>query len=290
MYKSKNLIDFYEKYPLIKINVGGKEWEYIVRGKGKQTFLLFPGGAQTAESNCGYIDAFKNEYKVIVPTIYNVDSLQEFDTAINTILQKEQVQKVVVYGLSLGGVLAQTYTRNNKDKVKALIISHAFAPKSKTFLRKVLFPLHLLNLVLPFIPNSLMRVIIKFRFATRIQGTSTAMISKYKDKTPKENKDLFALLSKKYYAEFFTKRLLQSWIYLYNDFSKLKFTAEDFAFLGKNILILRTDNDPLAQDGGEFAKIYPKATVYTFYDTGHLTFHYQFIDMIKIIKSFLNKK
>jgi hypothetical protein len=60
-------------------------------------------------------------------------------------------------------------------------------------------------------------------------------------------------------------------------------------WIGK-ILIIRTDNDPLAQDDGVFEEYYPTAQVYTFYKTGHLTPFIQTEQMVKVIKDFLTMK
>lgn len=53
------------------------------------------------------------------------------------------------------------------------------------------------------------------------------------------------------------------------------------------ILIIRTDNDPLAQDDGMFKIYYPEAEVVSFQETGHLTPFIQFEKMVEVINLFL---
>lgn len=270
-----------------RINIRGKEWEYISCGKGKITFLMFPGGGQTAQSNYKLIDSFKNEFKVICPTIYDVDSIGEFCESINEILKKEKADKIYLYGLSIGGMMAQSYVRRNKERVLKLIISHAPAPKSPKFIQNVILPLKLLNIVLPFVPNKLIHYFAK-KYAGRFQGVSGNYHQKYMKQLDEEEKKLLVHLVNEFYEKYLTKRLLITWIRLHFDYiHHEKFTQNDLIGWNGKILILQTDNDYLTEDGGEYAKLYPKAEVYTFHGTGHLTFQYQFEKMKEVIGKFL---
>ena len=67
-----------------------------------------------------------------------------------------------------------------------------------------------------------------------------------------------------------------------------KFTNNDLADWKGKILIIRTDNDPLAQDNGMFKIYYPTAKVITYTKTGHLTPFVRFEEMTKGIQNFLD--
>lgn len=267
------------KYPLKYIKIRGKSWEYIIKGSGKKTLLLLPGGGQTAQSNFQLIQAFEKKYTVVSPTIYNVDFIEEFCFAINTILKKEKKKKVILYGLSIGGMMAQSYAKRNKQRVTALIISHSPAPKSRTYRKSVLTPLLALSIFLPVLPIRLIRFLMK-RYALMYQGGKGISNSLQFD-----NKLKFFVHD--FYTRALSKRLLYTWIRLHIQFSEENFYLSDFSFLKHSILILRTDNDYLAQDDGEFKKIYPSAKVVTFHGTGHMTFQFQFNKMITSINKFL---
>jgi pimeloyl-ACP methyl ester carboxylesterase len=278
--------DFYAIHPLKKVVIKNSAWEYITCGSGKKTLLIFPGGGQTAQSNFNLIKELENDYKIIAITIYSVDFIDEFSEAVNMILEKESINKVYLYGLSLGGLLAQSYLRRNKDRVEKVILSHACAPKSPTYENKVIRPLRVLSAFLPLVPDGLIKLITK-RFGGKVQGTSkniTAPKVKFDDQAI----ELMKAFDQDFYQNYLNKRLLKTWINLHMEFyGKEQFSATDLEDWTGKILILRTDNDPLMQDDGEFKKLYPDAQVYTFKETGHLSFHYQFDEMMKVIKEFL---
>lgn len=283
----KQINNFYIEHPVKKININGKYWEYIVCGKGKETLLLLPGGGQTAQSNFQMIDVFKDNYKVISPTIYDSDSIEEFCNGVNTILKREKVNKIFLYGLSIGGMMAQSYIRRNKDRVIKLIISHSPSPGSKTYIRNIIFPLKLLNIILPIIPDKLIRFL-AMKYSGSFQGVSQKAHEKYMKNINEKTKKLLYHFANEFYEKYLTKRLLTTWIRLHFEYCRNeKFTSHDLADWKGRILILRTDNDYLADDSGEFANIYPYAKVYTFHGTGHLTFQYQFEKMREIIADFL---
>lgn len=272
-------------YKIKKLKVDETVWEYIISGKGNSTFLIFPGGGQTAQLNSDLIKEFEKEFKVIAVNIYDCLSINQFIKAINKILEKERVSNIVIYGLSLGGLLAQSYLKRNKEKVKKIIISHACTPQSKTFFRKIILPLRMLNIFLPFIPNKLIRFITK-NFSGRIQGGDKILD---KETYLKQRRKAFnKLMIKNFYDKYLNKKLLKTLINLSWDFYKNEqITLKDLRDWQGKVLILRTDNDPLMQDEGIFEKIYPQAVRHTFKGTGHLSFFYQFSEMIQIIKKFL---
>lgn len=277
----------YPEYSLKTININNKTWEYISAGNGKIAFLMFPGGGQTAQSNYQFTDAFKSKYRVICPTIYDVDSIKEFCEAINEILVKETADKVFLYGLSIGGMMAQLYIRRNKDKVLKLIISHAPAPKSPKYFRHVIIPLRFLNLILPMVPNKVIRYMAR-KFSGKYQGENKRYHKEYMELLDEKEKNLLFHFANEFYEKYLTKRLLTTWIRLHFDYYyHEKFTQEDLKGWKGKILILRTDNDHLTDDGGEYTRIYPQAKVYTFHGTGHLTFQYQFEKIKEVIFDFL---
>jgi len=273
-------------YPLRTITHECKVWEYIATGKGK-TFVILPGGGESAESTFRLIRSLENTYRVIVPTIYDVDSMSEFTSVLNALLNKEKANTIILYGLSLGGLLAQVYARDHKKKVEALIISHACTPRSKTYQRKNLLPLRLLQKFLPCIPNRLIQFAV--RFAGVVQGENPKISKKYPVNLSRKDKEYYKVIMDEYYRRFFDKRLLQTWIGLHHEFSKQELLPENYSYLKGKVLILRTDNDPLMQDEGDFKRLYPTAKVHTFKDTGHLTFYYQLESMAEVIKQFLQK-
>ena len=276
----------FNRYSPSHLNFKGKNWEYIVTGKGK-ALVIFPGGGETAESNFRLIRSLENSYRIIIPTIYDVDSIHEFNEAINAILQKENIKNFILYGLSIGGLLAQTYTRDNPNRVTALALSHACTPLSSTYKKRIIYPLKITNIFLPVTSNSFIKL--ANRFAMKIQGSSNNIELKYPIIYTPQDQEYWRLIMTDYHKKFFNKRLIQTWVNIHLDFSKQTLNPQDFSYLKNKILILRTNNDPLMQDEGDFKRVYPDAEVYTFKDTGHLTSYYQFDLLVKVLRDFLNK-
>ena len=281
-----SLEEFYRQYPLKNISINNKNWEYISCGRGRETLLMFPGGGQTAQGNFRLIQAFEAKYKIIIPTIYDVDSIKEFCIAINTILKHEDIAKVVLYGCSIGGLLAQSYLKRHKDKVTDLILLSSCTPKSKLYQRKIV-PLTKLKLLLGIIPISVLRFLLR-TFGGQLQGASKKGRARAKEDT--ELDKLLNLFVQEFIEKYFTKRLLTTWLYLHKEFSQESITHTVFSDWKGKVLIMRSDNDPLMQDEGDFQKVYPKASVFTFHGTGHLSHYYEFPKMVEVMKSFLNTR
>jgi pimeloyl-ACP methyl ester carboxylesterase len=277
--------DFYKTHPLKKIQINNKVWEYISCGTGKETLLLLPGGAQTAQGNFRLIQAFEKKYRIIVPTIYNVDSIKEFCLAINTILEKEKVNKVILYGLSIGGMMALSYTKRHKEKVIKLILSHSCAPTARKYISRIKSLLSLHFLVM-FVPLEFITFFGK-NFMGKLQGESKQLGLLHPENEEDTNK-LTIDFHKEFLEKYLTKRLIATWVNLHRDFLKENITAKDFDDWQGKILILKSDNDPLVQDEGELKNIFPQSTEYVFHNTGHLTYYYQFPKMIEVMEDFLS--
>lgn len=278
--------NFISQHPLKKIG----NWEYIVGGEGKTAFLIFPGSGQDALSCYDLIDVFEKEYKAIAISytgLYDLDSLFNF---VNEILEKEKVDKVMLYGLSLGGFIAQHYIRRFPDKVSVLILSHTASTKSKTIIKRVIRPGKLLYRLIPFIPQRILNRIF-IPIAGRVQSGKSNFMSLYRKYSTTENLQRRTELAKRSSFSMIDKEYLKTVYSLGIEMEKLedKFTTNDLnSWLGK-ILILRTNNDPLVQDDGWFKKYYPEAKVVSFENTGHLTPFIRFEEMVRVIKEFIQK-
>jgi hypothetical protein len=69
-----------------RIVIGGLEWTYIIGGQGERVMLLFHGAIGGGDSMYWLSDAFKDQYRIIAPTLANTHSLDALCTAVDTIL------------------------------------------------------------------------------------------------------------------------------------------------------------------------------------------------------------
>lgn len=286
-------MDFYSQFiknhPTKSIETNDSKREYIIGGKGEIGFLIFPGSGQDAVSCYDLIDAFEDKYKVIAINYDRIYSLEDFCTYVNGILAKENVTSVVLYGLSLGGFLAQHYVRKYPNIVQSLIISHSGSTKSKTIQNKVAKPGKLIYKFVPIIPQFVLNFFFK-PIAGRVQAGQSNIIDLYKKHSTKENLDRRSVFSKNTSFSLIDKNYLKTVYSLGIEMEKAEniFTQNDLKNWEGKILVIRTDNDPLAQDDGMFKIYYPEAKVVSFQETGHLTPFIKFEKMVREINAFLN--
>ncbi len=285
-------MDFIDKFlsthlpKLVTIN--GVEKYYIVGGSGKTAFLIFPGSGQDALSCYDLINKIEKKYKVIAINYAGFYNINSFFDYVNAILEQEKIERIILYGLSLGGFLAQHYVRKFKDNIDFLILSHSGTTKSKSIIWRVAIPGKILYFFIPLIPQRVLNTFFK-PVAGRVQSGNSNVLKLYETYSSKENLQRRRDFAKKTSFSLINKNYLKTVYHLGVEMEKLenKFTQADLKNWTGKILIIRTDNDPLAQDDGMFNLYYPNAHVVTFRNTGHLTPFIQFENMARKIHQFL---
>jgi pimeloyl-ACP methyl ester carboxylesterase len=269
--------------------VNGQKRKYLTGGGGKIGFLVLPGSGQDALSCFDLIDKFENKYKVIAINYTGLTSLGNFYTYVNLILKKEKIEKIVLYGMSLGGFLAQHYIRKFPNNVTALILSHTGSTKSKTIKNKVSIPGKILYKFIPLIPQFVLDYFFNL-IAGKVQTGQSNISQLYKKYSSQQNLERRKIFIKNSTFSLINKEYLKTVYLLGVKMEKVekKFSNNDLKNWKGKILIIKTNNDPLAQDNGMFKYYYPNASVYTFEKTGHLTPFIQFAKMVQVIEKFLN--
>lgn len=286
-----SLVDtFIKNHPVKKLKIKSIDGEYIMGGKSDTGFLIFPGGGQDMYSSYDLIEAYEKDYKVISLSINGFTDLKTYFEFVNTILETEKIKKVIVYGLSLGGFIAQHYVRANKEKIIKLILSHTASTRSKPVIKKVIILGKILYFFLPIIPLNLLKFIVK-KNAGKAQSGSSDVKALWKKYSSKENLAKRTQFLKRFGLDFLDRSYLNSFYRLGVDMEKAEkqWNYDEFDSWSKNILIIKTDNDPLAQDDGELKKYYPQAKEYVFNRTGHLTPFIRFEEMKKVIDDFIGQ-
>jgi len=279
---------FIEKHPEKSLKVDSIIGKYVTGGRSNIGFLIFPGGGQDMYSSYDLIEAYENKYKVISLSITGFSDLKTFFKYINKLLEIEKIDKVIVYGRSLGGFIAQHYVVANKERVIKLILSHTATTKSKHVIKKVMIPGKILHFFLPIIPMKLLKDLVKNN-AGRIQGGNSNILGLWKKYASKVNLEKRIQFSNRFGLDFLNRQYLDSFYMLGTDMESAEKTWGENIFKdwSKNILVIKSSDDPLAQDGGMLEKYYPKAKECIFHGTGHLTPFIQFEKMKKVIDEFI---
>jgi len=280
--------DFIKKHPAKYIKINNTIGKYIVGGKQKTGLIILPGGGQDMYSSYDFIDAYEGKYKVISISINGFRKLSDFFEFINKILETEKVDKIILYGLSLGGFLAQHYIRLYQDRVLKLILSHTSSTRSKALIHRIIIPGKIAYFFLPIIPLRLLKFLVK-KNSGKIQSGSDNVMNLWNKYSSKENLSKRTGFIKKFGLDFIDREYLKSFYSLGIEMEKTEklWKQDDMVEWSKNILIIKTTNDPLAIDDGVLKQYYPKAKEFVFYKTGHLTPFIRFEEMKQIIDSFI---
>ena len=262
-----------------RIVIGGLEWTYITDGQGERAMLLFHGAVGGGDSMYWLSDAFKDQCRIIAPTLANTHSLDELCSAVNTILDTENVEKAIVFGGSFGGTMAQAFFSRYKNRVADLILLSTGAPDRK---RGVINE-KLTWLFAP-LPFSLMRKLMKWELSKRLIASTTPEIV--------ARTRVFKARLMDYLDHQLTKEIFLSRMSLFVEFAKNEaYKPDDRAGWRGKILIIESIDDPMIneKERERLKATYPEADVYTFEGAGHLIPLLKLDEMLDVVGDFLRK-
>jgi len=124
----KSLVDFRQAHPPKLMVVDGVEWNFLTLGDGPETILFLHGMTGAYDIWWKQMEALQDDYRVISVTYPAVDSLEEMDKAITTILTAEGVDHLYVVGSSLGGYLAQYLVAKHPHEIWGTVLANTFPP------------------------------------------------------------------------------------------------------------------------------------------------------------------
>ncbi|MDP7260582.1 MAG: alpha/beta hydrolase [archaeon] len=128
-----------------KIKLNGIETYYEVQGTG-QPLVLVHGAVGTHDIWKPQIKHFSKKYKVITYDLRGHGKTEKgegeysiglFADDLNELLKKLNIEKPIICGLSLGGMIAQAYAVKHPDNVKSLVLSDTWASSSLTMRDKI---------------------------------------------------------------------------------------------------------------------------------------------------------
>lgn len=105
-----------------KVVVHNTTWHYYRLGAGTPIFWL-TGGLRRAALGFAFMEKLAEHHTVIAPDYPPVQTIDEFTTAFDTILQTEGIDRFALGCQSYGGLLAQAYLAHKPAAVERLILS-----------------------------------------------------------------------------------------------------------------------------------------------------------------------
>lgn len=105
-----------------EVMVNNIPWRYYSLGAGAPIFWL-TGGLRRAALGFTFLERLAARHTVIAPDYPPVQTIEEFITAFDAILQTEGMDTFALGGQSYGGLLAQAYLAHKGKAVERLILS-----------------------------------------------------------------------------------------------------------------------------------------------------------------------
>ena len=102
--------------------VGNTTWRYYRVGAGTP-ILWLTGGLRRVALGFAFMERLATRHTVIAPDYPPTQTIDEFISAFDTILQTEGVDTFALGGQSYGGLLAQAYLVHKTNTVERLILS-----------------------------------------------------------------------------------------------------------------------------------------------------------------------
>jgi pimeloyl-ACP methyl ester carboxylesterase len=124
-----------------------KNISYRITGKGK-VLVLIHGYMASSEVWEPLVKSFRNNFLILTPDLpghgkseclSEIPSMEILAEAVNSILQKENIQRISIAGHSMGGYVALAFAELFPDKIENLILinSHPFADNLEKQINRV---------------------------------------------------------------------------------------------------------------------------------------------------------
>ena len=232
--------------------------EYFFAGKGNNTILILPHISSLFNQEMAFhlIQELESNNKVLAPELCDSNNIDEISDLINSILEKENITNLIVYGQSGSGITAQVFFNRYYNKVKGMILVNTVAPGKNKRINTVL--LKLMKLFPGFlIKHIFIKKLSKYHENINIPDEFIPRITFSK-----------TLLEKCFQERFSKKRLLKELDYVIRFNTEKILTSKEIPDWNGKILIITSEDDPGYEDSKKLAASLPNADIFVF-ETGY---------------------
>ncbi len=124
----RDLESFRTACPLNQFSIETIDVPFYDVGKGTEAILIIHGASQTAEYTFRRIVQFKDEFRVIAPTINGFQGLDELGQGLTRLLDSRRIDRVHVLGGSFGGMIAQAFFHRHNSRIDRLVLAFTMPP------------------------------------------------------------------------------------------------------------------------------------------------------------------
>jgi pimeloyl-ACP methyl ester carboxylesterase len=267
---------FLRRHTLQELDVEGTAVPYYASGRGSRTLLGFCGGHSTPYSAWETIESFERDYCILVADISGFGTVAHLNRGIDRLLDSNGVDRVVLLGQSLAGLISQIYFKQRFDRVDGMVLTNTMALKPGG--GKPLVPL-----ILKWIPEPLLRAMFKKKFR--------AYFDKGLEDPQARDACRFGLAHlDDVMTNHFTKKKVVHLMSVLMEFGREGYQRSDFpGWLGKN-LVMTSEDDAGFKDLEWFLENLPGASSHVFPPgLGHLPQLVHRDKIEQVIRNFLNQ-
>jgi pimeloyl-ACP methyl ester carboxylesterase len=209
---------------------------YYHCGEGPRTILIFAGGWGGPQLVFETILGFERKNRMVVIDVSDFDNPEDFSQAVNMVLEKEHVPRVILMGQSASGITAQVYFKRNFERVDGMVLTNTLAPRPE---RSKKWALWLLQ-VLPF---SLLKALAKKKLIK---------LGEFAQEMPaevKERRRFAGALMAGMMDFYITRRKTMNMLKLAFAFNEQgKYSPDDLAGWRGEALLVTSEDDPYYKD------------------------------------------
>jgi pimeloyl-ACP methyl ester carboxylesterase len=244
--------DFLASHKKRSIEFLGKAIPYYSCGAGDKVILTFAGGWGGVELAYETVLGFEDRNRVVVVDISAFDEPDEMGEGINRVLDEEGVDRVVVVGQSLTGIIGQSYFVRHFPRVDGIVLTNTLAPRRERSRTWALVLLKILPLGW-------------FKPLVRRQVTRLGKIKEPLPPETAERRRFAAALVGCMIDGYWTKRTTLNVLKLAFAFNRLDgYTARSFPGWKGRALVITSPDDPYYPDAALLTKNLPNSEKFEF--------------------------
>jgi len=242
------------------------EWNYYSGGSGNKCIIFLHGMGGAYDIWWQQILHFEKKYRIISPTYPMACTLDALARGVISIAKKENVDRFIAVGSSLGGYLAQYLVTYHGEKIEKAVFGNTFPP-NKLFRKENRFRAPLLRLL----PDKKIREFMKKEMLTKVVPAS--------GNSP---------LLKGYVIEMCDKSMSKALT-----LCRYRCVIEQFApcdgLCKVPLMLIESDNDPMIPPElrKKLRRLYRFSAVHTFHNAGHFPYVCRAEEYNRVLEEFI---
>ncbi|MEW5983132.1 MAG: alpha/beta hydrolase [Acidobacteriota bacterium] len=123
------LASFEAAHPVRHVARGDRRVDYLSGGRGPHAILILTAAHATPRQVYDTALRLEREYRVVVIDVGEASSLDDLARDVDAVLDSERISRVVAFGQSVAGILAQANLMRRPARVEAMVLSQTVAPR-----------------------------------------------------------------------------------------------------------------------------------------------------------------